>query len=412
MFGKKFLAALLIGGNLFWASAAQAEIKTYEGVGEYIIGERDTLETAKQGAKDIALRNALEKAGVLIQSHSRSEDFELIEDVITSVTGAVLKVIGLNVERNDLVIRVKVIVDIDAEDLNNRLKISAEAQPADDIKLLVSDQKAEDALQLIRENKFREAMPLLIESLQANPNNYQAYERLGLVYNGLGDYAKTIFYCNKAIELKPDWIWSYRNRGYAYWNLKDYEKAHADFAKIVQIEPNVAWAHHERGTISMMLKNYSQAVSDYNSAIQIEPNNAWHYNDLGWAYTELKDYDKAISYRNKAIELDPNYPPPYEGLGWIYNCLGEHDKAIKFCNKAISLSPDDWILSLTYNTRGEAYRLLKNYRQALDDYNKAIQINSGNASFYQNRGKCYDALGDKEKARADFAKAKELGWED
>lgn len=206
MFGKKFWAALLVAGNLFMSNA-HAEIQTYEGVGEYTMGERDTLETAKQGAKDIALRNALEKAGVLIQSNSRTENFELIEDVITSITGAVLKVIKMDFQRDDLLIRVQVIVNIDADDLNNRLKLSAEAhQPADDIKMLVSDQKAEEALTLIRENKFREALPLLIESLQANPKNVQAYERLGLVYNGTGDYAKTIFYCNRAIDIDPNWV--------------------------------------------------------------------------------------------------------------------------------------------------------------------------------------------------------------
>lgn len=411
MFNKKFLAALLVAGNLF-TSNAHAEVQTYEGVGEYTMGERDTLETAKQGAKDIALRNALEKAGVLIQSHSRTENFELIEDVITSVTGAVLKVIKMDFQREDLLIRVQVTVNIDAEDLNNRLKVSAEAQPADDIKMLVSDQKAEDALTLIRENKFREALPLLIESLQANPKNVQAYERLGLVYNGTGDYAKTIFYCNKAIDLDPNWIWAYVNRAEAYSALNDWQKACADFDKIIQSnsqQVNLAWAYHRRGTLNMQLKNYKQAADDFNAAIQTEPNSAWHYNDMGWAYTELKDYDKAISCRNKAIELDPNYSLPHEGLAWIYNLRGEPEKAVEACNEALRLSKDTWSETLAYATRGEAYRLLKNYTQALNDCNKSIELYPRRAETYISRGKCYEALGDTAKAQADFNKARELG---
>lgn len=404
---RRAAAALVIGLIFLIAPIAHAEIKSYEGFGEYTIGERDTLETAKQGAKDRALRNALEKAGVLIQSHSRVEDFELIEDVITSVTGAVLKVLDLNFEREDLLIRVHVTVNIDADDLKKRLEISADSQPNDDIKFLVSDQKAEDALQLIRQNKFREAMPVLIESLQANSKNVQAYERLGLVYNGLGDYAKTIFYCSKAIDLDPTWLWSYKNRGTAYWFLNDFQKAKADFDKIIKLDSNLAWAYHSRGNCYMMLKNYSQAVEDFNKSAQIEPNNAWHYNDLGWAYTELKDYDKAISYRNKAIELAPNYALPYEGLAWIYNLQGKYKKAIELCNKSLELSPN---LYLAYHSRGEAYRGLKNYQKALSDYNTAIQLNSTNGEYYAHRGECYRAMGDKARAQADFDKAKELGY--
>ena len=276
--------SMLFGVSIMLVAAVtHAEVKTYEGVGEYSIGERDTLETAKQGAKDKALRNALEKAGVLIQSHSRVEDFELIEDVITSVTGAVLKVIELNFERDDLLIRVHVTVNIDAEDLNKRLKISADEQPADDIKILVSDQKAEEALQLIRQNKFREAMPVLIESLQANPKNVQAYERLGGgVYYKLGEYAKAIFYLNKAIDLDPNWIWSYADRAMTYIALNDYEKAKRDFDTLIKLNPGFARAH------------------------SIHPNETWIYRMRGLCYQKLGDEAKAQADFAKAKELGYN----------------------------------------------------------------------------------------------------------
>ena len=119
---KKFFAALLIVGSLFFVSTAQAEVKTYEGVGEYVMGERDTLETAKQGAKDKALRNALERAGVLIQAFARTEDSELVEDVITSQTGAILKVVEITYDREDFLVKAHVWVEIDADDINRRLE--------------------------------------------------------------------------------------------------------------------------------------------------------------------------------------------------------------------------------------------------------------------------------------------------
>ena len=56
---------------------------------------------------------------------------------------------------------------------------------------------------------------------------------------------------------------------------------------------------------------------------------------------------------------------------------------------------------------------MENYRQAFADLNKSIELgisgkNLGEALYY--RGLCRQALGDNEKAQADFAKPKELGY--
>ncbi|MBR4384443.1 MAG: tetratricopeptide repeat protein, partial [Selenomonadaceae bacterium] len=59
------------------------------------------------------------------------------------------------------------------------------------------------------------------------------------------------------------------------------------------------------------------------------------------------------------------------------------------------------------------YYYLKNYNQAFADLNKAIQLgvdgkDLGEVLYY--RGLCYQQLGDETKAQADFARAKELGY--
>ena len=72
---KKFLATLLMGGLLI-ASSVSAEIKTYDGVGEYIISNFETPDVAKQRAKLYTERNVQEKAGVYIRSYSKTFNFE------------------------------------------------------------------------------------------------------------------------------------------------------------------------------------------------------------------------------------------------------------------------------------------------------------------------------------------------
>ena len=65
---------------------------------------------------------------------------------------------------------------------------------------------------------------------------------------------------------------------------------------------------------------------------------------------------------------------------------------------------------MAYNNRALAYMLLGNFKQAIADATKAIQINPKYVPAYQLRGKIYQKLGDEAKAQADFAKAKELGY--
>ena len=52
--------------------------------------------------------------------------------------------------------------------------------------------------------------------------------------------------------------------------------------------------------------------------------------------------------------------------------------------KTIDLNPTCW---MAYNNLGSAYNDLGNYRQAIDDFDRAIEINPDNAEAYNNRGR-------------------------
>ncbi len=54
---KKFLAAMIVG-SLLNASPVSAEVRNYDGVGEYIMSDFETPDVAKQRAKTYAERNA------------------------------------------------------------------------------------------------------------------------------------------------------------------------------------------------------------------------------------------------------------------------------------------------------------------------------------------------------------------
>ena len=62
-----------------------------------------------------------------------------------------------------------------------------------------------------------------------------------------------------------------------------------------------------------------------------------------------------------------------------------------------------------YYNRGNLLSVLKDYRSAIIDYSKAIDLNKDFAEAYFNRGLTYIFLGNNKKGIADLSKAGELG---
>ena len=70
------------------------------------------------------------------------------------------------------------------------------------------------------------------------------------------------------------------------------------------------------------------------------------------SYIDSKDFQQALKYYTQIIENTDPHPHYYKRRGWIYRMNGEFDAAINDMNKAIELDPDD---SNSYWERGACY---------------------------------------------------------
>ncbi|PKL41100.1 MAG: hypothetical protein CVV44_00230 [Spirochaetae bacterium HGW-Spirochaetae-1] len=120
--------------------------------------------------------------------------------------------------------------------------------------------------------------------------------------------------------------------------------------------------------------------------------------------------------RNSAGEIIPpiiNFDTELNDL--VVEALNAHisnnlDKALELYTHLLLISPNHYL----FNHRGLVYFSLSQYEMALDDFNKAIEIERGDTRIYTNRGLTHRMLKDYEKALVDFNKSLDLNplWPD
>lgn len=183
-------------------------------------------------------------------------------------------------------------------------------------------------------------------------------------------------------------------------------------SKIVEYETQISELKQQIAEFNDQ-KSIEELISEL--ADEPEPNDHKAYNYRGLIYYYLKQKTKAIEYFSKAIRINPNEASYYYNRGNAYLISWYNKQAIDDFYKAIEL--DQSFAANAHKKcgdihlrQGSEYGTQKRYEKAIQEYDKAIELNPNDYKSYYNRGKCYQALDDTEKAQADFEKAKELGY--
>ena len=134
--GKIFRqAALLVIAMIFLTSATTyAEIKSYEGVGEYFMTD-ETIDYAKEQAELEAQSDILEKVSVYVKGISVMIDHELDSDEIITASAGIL-----------CVIETKFTMESDGDGITVKSFVTAEIDIEEVVKLLeqlIKDRKSE-----------------------------------------------------------------------------------------------------------------------------------------------------------------------------------------------------------------------------------------------------------------------------
>ncbi len=132
---------------------------------------------------------------------------------------------------------------------------------------------------------------------------------------------------------------------------------------------------------------------------------------IGCCYLTIqrcKIWHDSITLWNNAIEQYDSAPKSFNGRGDAYNIAKQYDKAIPDFNRAIQLKYD---YPEAYYNRGLAYYYLGKYDEAIKDYTSAIQYGPQLAVAYYNRAGAYFTIQNFKPALEDALKAKQFGYD-
>lgn len=256
------------------------------------------------------------------------------------------------------------------------------------------------------------------------------------LYEKLENYEKASEDYAEAIKLNPDDIDLYISRANFYFNTDEFDKAEADYKKALEIDETStqAYAGLSRNYISQ--KNYVAAKKTIDKLIKLSPKDVSGYFLYAWLSSAQELHDDAINSIFYALSLDltnstlrdqfylyakKNYSLAIakvnselvsnpESISWynirttLYENSNNYAKAILDYNKLLTLVDEDE-KSLYYYYRGFCYSHIDKLELAIEDYTRAINLDSTTAYVYSARGAVSELSGDFRGAKADFTKA-------
>jgi tetratricopeptide (TPR) repeat protein len=203
--------------------------------------------------------------------------------------------------------------------------------------------------------------------------------------------------------------------GNAKYRDKDFDGAIADYTKAIEVDPKFAEAFKFRGLSKSLKGDWKGCLTDINAALALSPENIDFLSTRAFTHLHLTNFPAAIADFAAIERLDPKDGSKTKDqiAQWLISRArgrsagGDNSSAVKDLDMVLALFPK---LGVAYHERGAAKTDLKQYREAVADFDQAIKFDSWHNRFGDSfvlRAKAKKALGDTAGAEADEKSAKE-----
>jgi tetratricopeptide (TPR) repeat protein len=292
----------------------------------------------------------------------------------------------------------------------------------------------------LRQGRYQEAGPLLQKAYEANAADTANETDLALALKETGELASAQRHVEHVLS-HADNADAHRTAGAIYEASGDPLRAVHEFALAVQMQPSeenyFAW-----GEELLQHRAVLQSREVFEQGVKLYPRSSRLITSLGAALFAAALYNQSAARLCEASDLDPHNPAPYQFMGKIEIVAPHFDSCMDArLARYAELDPDDSLanyfyamdlwkqrgpaLDATTQTRVESsltkavtldakcsdgYLQLgnlksseKDYRAAVEFYTKAINADPQSSEAHYRLGVAYDRLGERDKAKDEFA---------
>lgn len=256
----------------------------------------------------------------------------------------------------------------------------------------------QDAAKAVRigMHQHPESLQLKLRKAQLHVINGQPIEAMDIIKQ-----------LDKHMPTYPDVLYL---KGFAYTQLGQYDSAILSYNELLRHPVSDAIQLIQKIAESFLYNDqFDIALVYIEKGLKINSSDSGLIYNAAYCYHHKKDFHNSLFYYKLYLDEDP-----FDSLVWTYvslayNELERYDKAIEACDYAIAL--DDKLSSAYYN-KGNALAAMGKMHDAINSYNDCLFCNSEeNAEIYCCLGECYEQLNNDSLAIDNYRRAIELDSE-
>lgn len=255
------------------------------------------------------------------------------------------------------------------------------------------------------EGNYKDAINEYKKAITSEPDNAEFFNSRGVAYYASGRYYYAISDFINAIRLKSNYAMAYYNLAQSKNNLKDYESALEDVKTSILYNPEFCTALNLKGLIYNSLEKSDSAYLAFAAASQCDPTSSlFHYN-MGYIKYSEEEYDEAVKCFNKATESGYEDSDVYNYLGNSLDQLERFDEAVEAHTKYIESNQEDYV---GYYNRGLAHYHAGEYEKAIEDFLASAIIDDSDPDVFLKLAQSYDITENNNEALENFNKIIEM----
>jgi tetratricopeptide (TPR) repeat protein len=189
----------------------------------------------------------------------------------------------------------------------------------------------------------------------------------------VGDHVSAIDIWNQILERNKELALGLRKRGDCFAAICNYSLALQDYSAYLERFPDSIKALVLRSKMWVAIQRFGDAVRDLKRALELEPSNYEANLCFGQVNGELGRLDLALHHSRLAVQIDGRQAEAFSALAAVYNRLSEYRQAIEEYTRSIELSRNIPERAQNRFLRGIAAYENQEFDFALADFKQATE---------------------------------------